>query len=111
MFITKLRKSVVCAHEQIVSANVVLIVEWWPVGRYTQCKLPPLKLHVVVKALPGNYGSVMNLCILQLPGSTREVTLGLLSEVAFSVLMEECDVADRSPAIRESSVRIVSWHT
>jgi len=86
---------------------MVPVVEWWPMRRYINGKSPPTHLGCVFEALPGEYGTVMNLGIFKLTGCSWKCTFGLLTEITFSFLMVESDATNRSPTIAEFYIWIV----
>ena len=54
VLVTQLCKSVICRHEEIVPANVIPIIERWPVSNYILGETPPDHLRSVVQSLPGS---------------------------------------------------------
>ena len=66
MFTAKLGEAVVGADEEVVAADVVIVILWRPMGRHGLGQLTPLQLDSMRQLLPGKDGTVMDLCLVQL---------------------------------------------
>ena len=99
MFTAELGEAVIGADEEIVAADVVIVVIRWSMGRNGTGVVVPLKLDTVRLMLPGKYCAMMYLSLVKLGCSTTEHGVGFALVVALTVTVEEGDVTDTGPAI------------
>ena len=99
MFIAQLCKAVIGADEEIVAADVVIVVIRRTMGWNETGVVVPLQLDSVWQMLPSKYGAVMYLSLVKLGCSTTEHGVGLALVVALTITVEEGDVTDAGPAI------------
>ena len=99
VFTAELGEAVIGADEEIVSADMVIVVIRRTMGRNGTGVVVPLQLDAVRQMLPGNYSAVMDLGLVKLGCSTTEHGVGLALVEAFAVTVEERDVANAGPAI------------
>lgn len=72
MLLPQGREPVVSRHEQVVSADMVLLQKRGPVGRHPPGIRCPLHLHSVVQRPPGGQGPKMHRLVTQLPQGPGE---------------------------------------
>ena len=70
MLTAELGEAVIGTDKEVVAADVVMIVIWWPVRRDGLGEFSPLELDGVLQLLPGKDGAVMNLGPIKLGGGT-----------------------------------------
>ena len=99
VLVTQLCKPVVGRHEEIVAADMTLVVERRPVSHYRLGKLPPDHLCTVVKTLPGPDSPPVKIQAHKLLRSPRELCIRLGPEEAYPITMVIGDVPNRGPAI------------
>lgn len=99
MFTAQLGKTVIGTDEEIVAADVVIVVIRRSMGRNGTGVVVPLQLDTVRQMLPGKYGAVMYLSLVKLGSSTSEHGVGFALVVALAVTVEEGDITDAGPAI------------
>ena len=99
VLVTQLCKPVVSRHEEIVAADVALIVERRPVSNNWLGKLPPDHLCDVVKTLPGPDSPPVQIQAHKLLRSPRELRIRLGPEEAYPITMVIGDVSNRGPAV------------
>ena len=68
MFIAKLSEAMVSTDKEIESANVMLLIVRWAMGRYRTGVVIPLQLDCMRLMLPGLYGTKVNLLLVKLGG-------------------------------------------
>ena len=93
-FLTDAGESVVCGHEQIISADVAAGVERWPLGSDRLRQGVPLQLLIVPEVPPLPESSLMDRQLHLLPRSTGKHRPRLRPVIALSVLMEKRNVPD-----------------
>ena len=93
-FLTDAGESVVCGHEQVISADVAASVERWSFGFDRLRQGVPLQLFIVPKVPPLSESSLMDRQLHLLPRSTREHRPRLRPVITLSVLMEKRNVPD-----------------
>ena len=111
VFVTQLRESVIGTDEEVVAGYAAFTVERRTMADHGNGKTVPFGLCVVTETLPGIDGPMMYLELVELVWSTGKVRTGTLLPEAYSVTVEECDIACRRPAVGESGIWIVSWHS
>lgn len=99
VFVTQLCKPVVSRHEEIVAADVTLVVERRPVSNYRLGKLPPYHLCAVVKTLPGPDSPPVQIQAHKLLRSPWELRIRLRPEEAHPITMVIGDVPNRGPTV------------
>lgn len=99
VLVTKLCKPVVSRHEEIVAADMTLVVERRLVSDYRLGKLPPDHLCTVVKTLPGPDSPPVQIQAHELLRSTWELRIRLGPEEAHPFTMVIGDVPNRGPAV------------
>lgn len=99
VLVTQLCEPVVSRHEEIVAANMALVVERRPVSYYRLGELPPDHLCAVVKTLPGPDSPTVQIQAHKLLCSTREFRIRLRPEEAQPITMVVGDVPNRGPAV------------
>lgn len=99
MLVTQLCKPVVSRHEEIVAADMTLIVKRRPVSHDRLGKLSPDHLRTVVKALPGPDSPPVQIQTHKLLCSTQELRIRLGPEEAHPITMIVGDVPNRGPAV------------
>ena len=99
MLVTQLCKPVVSRHEEIVAADMTLVVERRPVSHHRLGKLSPDHLSTVAKTLPGPDSPPVQIQAYKLLRSTRELCIRLGSEEAHPITMVVGDVPNRGPAV------------
>jgi hypothetical protein len=99
VFTAELGETVIGADEEIVAADMVIVVIRRTMGRNGLGVVVPLQLDTVRQMLPGKYCAVMDLSLVKLGCSTTEHGVGLALVEAFAVTVEERDVANAGPAI------------
>jgi hypothetical protein len=72
MFIPQLGEAVVGADEEVVAADVVIVIIWRTMGRHGFGQFTPLQLDGVLQLLPSKDGTVMNLGLIKTGRSTVE---------------------------------------
>lgn len=87
VLVAQLCKPVVSRHEEIVAADMALIVERRPVSHYRLGKLPPDHLYAVVKTLPGPDSPSVQIQAHKLLRSPRELRIRLGPEEAYPITM------------------------
>ena len=92
MLTAQLGEAVIGADEEVVAADVVIVIIWRAVGRHGFGQLSPLELDSMQQLLPGKYGSVMNLGLVQLGCSTTILGIGFALVEALAVTVVEGDV-------------------
>ena len=68
MFIAKLSEAMVSTDKEIESANMMLLIVRWTVGRYGTGVVIPLQLDCMRLMLPGLDGTKVNLLLVKLGG-------------------------------------------
>lgn len=99
MFTAELDEAVIGADEEIVAADVVIVVIRRTMGWNETGVVVPLQLDTVGLMLPGKYCAVMDLSLVKLGCSTTEHGVGFALVVALAVTVEEGNVTDAGPAI------------
>ena len=99
VLVTQLCKPVVSRYEEIVAADMTLIVERWPVSNYRLGKLPPDHLRTVVETLPGPESPPVQIQAHKLLRSTRELGIRLRPEETHPITMVIGDVPNRGPTV------------
>lgn len=99
MFTAKLGEAVIGAEEEVVTADMVIVIVWRPMGRYGLGQLSPLQLDGVRQLLPGKDGTVMDLSLVQLGCGTTILGIGLALVEALAVTVIEGDVTYAGPAV------------
>jgi hypothetical protein len=110
VFTTQLDEAVICTDEEIVAADVVIVIVWRTVGRYGFGELTPLQLNCMRELLPGKYGSVMNLGLVQLGCGTTILGIGLALVEALAVTVVEGYVSYAGPAVLDYGCGMESGH-
>ena len=110
MLITELGESVICRYEQIVSADVVVLVEWRPVAVHGKRQHIPLFLNQTIQGTPGLQRTKMHRLGFHLGESTGEFRACTLLPIADTIAVVEGNIADRRPAIREANIGFIPWH-
>ena len=110
MFTAQLGKAVIGADEEIVTADMVIVIVWRPMGRDGLGQLTPLQLDCARELLPGSDGSEMNLLLIMLGGCTAKDGTGLALPEALTIAVVEGDVTYRGPAVLNDSGGMESWH-
>lgn len=99
MFTAELCETVIGADEEIVAADVVIIIIRRTMGWNGTGVVVPLQLDTVRQMLPGKYCAVMDLSLVKLGCGTTEYGVGFALVVALAVTVEEGDIANTGPAI------------
>ena len=99
VLVTQLCKPVVSRHEEIVAADVALVVERRPVRHDRPRKFPPDHLRTVVKTLPGPDSPPVQIQAHKLLRSTLELGIRLGPEEAHPITMVIGDVPNRGPTV------------
>ena len=99
VLVTQLCKPVISRHEEIVAADMTLIVERRPVSHHRLGKLPPDHLCAVVKTLPGPDSPPVQIQAHKLLRSPRELRIRLGPEEAYPITMVIGDVPNRGPTV------------
>ena len=99
VLVTQLCKPVVSRHEEIVAADMTLVVERRPMSHYRLGKLSPDHLCAVVKTLPGPDSPPVQIQAHKLLRSPRELRIRLGSEETHPITMIIGDVPNRGPAV------------
>ena len=99
MFTSQLGEAMVGTDEEVVAADVVIVIIWRTVGRDGFGELTPLELDSMRELLPGKDGTVMNLCLVKLGCSTTILSIGLALVEALPVTVVEGDVTYAVPAV------------
>lgn len=99
VLVTQLCKPVVSRHEEIVAADMALVVERRPVSDYRLGKLPPDHLCTVVKTLPRPDSPPVQIQAHQLLCRPREIRIRLGPEEAYPITMVIGDVPNRGPTV------------
>ena len=99
MLVTQLCKPVISRHEEIVAADMTLVIERRPVSHYRLGKFPPAHLCTVVKTLPGPDSSPVQIQAHNLLSSTRKLRIRLGPEEAHPITMVIGDVSNRGPTV------------
>jgi len=110
VLVTQLCKPVVSRHEEIVAADMALVVERRAVCHNRLGELPPDHLCTVVKTLPGPDGTPVQIQAHKLLRSTRELRIRLGPEEARPITMIVGDVPNRGPAVCVLYVWIEARH-
>ena len=92
VFTAQLGKAMIGTYKEVVAADMVIIIVWWPMGRHGFGEFTPLQLDGVRELLPGKDGSVMNLGLIKLGCGTTVLGVGLALIEALAVTMVEGDV-------------------
>ena len=92
VFPTQLGEAMIGTDEEIVTADVVIVIIRRTVGRYGLGQLSPLQLDGVLQLLPGKNGTMMNLRLVKLGCSTTILGIGLALVEALAVTVVEGDV-------------------
>ncbi|MBQ0095684.1 MAG: hypothetical protein KBT49_07880 [Bacteroidetes bacterium] len=92
VFTAQLGETVIGADEEVVAADVVIVIIRRPMGRYGLGQLSPLQLDGVLQLLPGKNGTMMNLRLVKLGCSTTILGIGLALVEALAVTVVEGDV-------------------
>ena len=77
VLVTQLCESVIRRHEEIVAADVIPIIERWPVSNYILGETPPDHLRGMVQSLPGPDGPAMQIKTHHLFAGTFELRVRL----------------------------------
>ena len=99
VLVTQLCKPVVSRHEEIVAADMTLVVKRRPVSNNRLGKLPPDHLCAVVKTLPGPDSPPVKIQAHKLLRSPRELRIRLGPEEAYPITMVIGGVPNRGPAV------------
>ena len=99
MFTAQLFEAVIGTYEEIVAADVVIVVIRRAMGRNGLSVEIPLQLDSMWQMLPGKYCAVMDLSLVKLGCGTTEYGVGFALVVALAVTVEEGDIANTGPAI------------
>ena len=110
MFPAQLGEAVIGADEEVVAADVVIVIVWRTVGRHRFGQLTPLELDGVWELLPGKDGTVMNLSLVQLGGCARKYRLYFALVEALPVAVVEGDVTYAGPTVLNESIGIKLRH-
>ena len=89
MFTAELGEAVIGTDKEIVAADVMVIVKWWPMRRDGLSELPPLQLDGVLQLLPGKNGTVMNLSLVKLGWRAYKGCAGFAFPIALAVAVVE----------------------
>lgn len=99
MFTAQLGEAMIGTDKEIVTADVVVVIVRWPVGRNGFGKFTPLQLDSVRELLPGKNGTVMDLGLVKLGCGTTVLGVGFAFVEALAVTMVEGDVTYAGPAV------------
>ena len=99
MFPTQLGEAVIGADEEVVAADMVVVIVWRAVGRHGFGQLSPLELDGVRQLLPGKDGTVMNMGLVQLGRGTSILGIRLALVEALAVTVVEGDISYAGPAV------------
>ena len=99
VFTAQLGEAVIGADEEVVAADVVIVIIWRAVGRHGFGKLTPLQLDGVRELLPGKDGTVMDLGLVKLGCGTTILGIGFALVEALAVTVVEGDVTYAGPAV------------
>lgn len=110
MFIAQLGEAMIGTDEEIVAADVVVLIVWRTVGRYGFGEFTPLELDGVRELLPGKDGAVMHLGLVKLGRCAREYRLDFALVEALAVTMVEGDVAYAGPAVLDDGCGMELGH-
>src|SRR5574344_111361 len=97
VLVPQLCKPVVSRHEEIVAADMALVVERRPVSDNRLGELPPDQLCAVVKTLPGPDSPPVQIQAHKLLRSTQKLRIRLGPEEAYPITMVIGDVPNRGP--------------
>ena len=111
MLVADARQAMICRHEQVVSADMAGSIERRSFGSHCSGKGVPLYLLIVSEVPPLLESSLMDGKLHLLPCSTGKGRVRFRLEKAFSVLVEECDVADRGIAVGEKRIGDIFRHS
>ena len=89
---TQLGEAVIGADEEVVAADVVIVIIWRTVGRHGFGELTPMQLDGVRQLLPGKDGTVMDLGLVQLGCGTTILGIGFALVEALAVTVVEGDI-------------------
>lgn len=95
VFVTQLCESVIGTDEEVVAGYAAFPVEWRTMADHGNGKTVPFGLCVVAETLPGIDCPMMHLELVELVWSAWKHRIGTLLPEAYSVTVEECDVACR----------------
>lgn len=95
VFVTQLCESVIGTDEEVVAGYAAFPVERRTMADNGDGKTVPFGLCVVAETLPGIDCPMMYLELVELVWSTGKIRIGTLLPEAYSVAVEECDVACR----------------
>ena len=93
MFTAELDEAVIGADEEIVAADVVIVVIRRAMGRNGNGVAVPLQLDIVRQMLPGKDCAVMDLLLIKLGWRARKDGIDFALVEALAVAVEEGDVA------------------
>ena len=99
MFTSQLGEAMVGTDEEVVAADVVVVIIRRPVGRHGFGQFSPLQLDGVRQLLPGKDGAVMNSGLAQLGCGTTILGIGLALVEALAVTVVEGDITYAGPAV------------
>ena len=99
MFIAQLGKAVIGAYEEVVTADVVIVVIRRTMGWNETGVVVPLQLDTVGLMLPGKYCAVMDLSLVKLGWCAGKDGIDFALVEALAVAVKEGDVADAGPAV------------
>jgi hypothetical protein len=111
MLIPKLCEAVVSGYEQIVTGDVVVLLEWGPVTLHGQGQHVPLFLRDRIESPPGLQRTKMNRLGLHLGESAGEFRMRSLLPVAHAIPVVEGYFTHRRPAVREADIGFILGHT
>jgi hypothetical protein len=110
MLIPELGESVICRHEQIISADMMVFVERRPMAVHSKRQHIPLLLNQAIQRAPGLQRTKMHRLGLHLGECAGEFRIRTLLPIADTIAVIEGDIADRRPAIRETNIGFIPWH-
>lgn len=93
-FITYACESVISGHEQVISTDMALGVEWRSFGSDRLSQSVPFQLFIVVEIPPLLKSSLMDRQLHLLSCCPRKYRFGFSLYIALSVDMNECNVTD-----------------
>lgn len=106
MFVSKRRKAVISAYEEIVAGDVRGIVKRRPVRNDGLCEGIPSQLNRMLKFTSSRQRPLMDIGLVQLRVSAAKLTPGFLLVEAPAILMIEGEVPNGAPTIRNQ----YGWH-
>lgn len=99
MFTAELGETVIGADEEIVAADVVIVVIRRTMGWNGTGVVIPLQLDTVRLMLPGKYCAMMYLSLVKLGCSTTVYGVWLALVVALAITVKEGNITNTGPAI------------